>query len=187
MSAIARDSEREPRASQSAPWELFRRTVAIRTYRASDAAAVCAWVNEASELPLISGETGAVLTPQILEKWAAQALRTFVFELRGEAIAFATASIAEARLPQDSIEICHLVVAPRLRRRYHGSFFCRWISQLLLEGDAYHSVVGRVVRTNIPGLALMNYLRWEEILEDQGWAEAAGCRWFTTGGPRGSK
>lgn len=152
--------------------------VRSRGYRPEDAELVCQWANEGDELELIASEAEDRLVPGIIDRWIAASTRTFVLELKGQPVAFATASTKEAPLPSGTVEICHLIVSPEHRRRYHGSFFCRWIARILVEGDGFRIVVGRVVPRNAAGLALMAYLRWKELPSAQEWTRGSGCRWF---------
>jgi len=166
------------RLSAAAAWEELAAAVQVRPYLSGDATTLCSWVNEMGELFLVASETEERLTPAIVRRWVATAAQSFVFELGGKLVAFATASINEASLPAGTVEMCHLIVSPQLRRKYHGSFFCRWLARLLVAGAGYDVVVGRVVPGNEGILGLMRYLRWKEVEDTHGWTEEGDFRWF---------
>jgi len=159
--------------------------LSVRPYAEDDAEAICAWVNANNELPLISGDTGA-LRPKLLDRWVEEADGSYVLVLAGMPVAFATASEGEWRFPKGLIELCHLIVAPEYRRLYHGSFLCQCIAKsILLDGRA-RGVAGRVVLENDPALSLMKYLRWKEVTDKYAWAENTSFRWFLARDPKPS-
>ncbi len=138
---------------------------------------ICSWVRSTREIKLISSDVVNELTPSLLQRWVDESLAGYVLRFGDELIAFATASDVEWEFPPGLCEICHLVVAPRHRQRYHGSFFVNWISRVLV-GSGFDRVTGRACAHNEPALRLMSYLRWHEVSGQEAWATGP-FRWFT--------
>jgi hypothetical protein len=157
---------------------LGLKAVLHRRVTHDDFGTVCSWVNERIELRLVGSEDSSVLTPAILRRWVSAAELSVIFEISGVPIAFGTASTNEWQLPADFIEVGHFVVAPNMRRRYHGSTFLRIFTRLLIHGFGYRGVIARVVPTNLPSLSVMKYLRWNEISNARPWTSGASFRWF---------
>src|SRR5436309_1489578 len=128
-------------------------SITLEPYHCAFDAAVCSWASS-DELPSICSDQVTRLTPRLLNSWLQSSLGGFVLRLREFPVAFATISCFEWDLPQGFCEICHLVVAPEYRRRYHGSFFVNWLTRIILSSN-YQRVIGRVVPQNTPALALM--------------------------------
>lgn len=149
-----------------------------REVTADDYEEICRWVNERAELDLVGSEGVQELAPPILGLWVKNASHAWVFELGGIPIAFGSGSAREWPLPDGAIEVCHFILRPSLRRRYHGSTFLRIVTRLLIYGYGFRSVVARVVPSNTPALGVMSYLRWREITNESSWTRSSPFRWF---------
>lgn len=150
----------------------------FREAEAGDYDEICRWVNERVELGLIGSEQQPILTPQTLDSWVKNAICVIVFELKGVPIAFGAGSSREWQLPDGTVEVCHFILQPSERRRYHGSTFLRIVTRLLIGGYGFRSVVARVVPSNSPALGVMGYLRWPEITNERSWTQSTPFRWF---------
>jgi acetyltransferase (GNAT) family protein len=154
----------------------------VSQYQPARAGEVCRWVSTRKCLKRISSDNAEALTPSIIEDWVLKSLGTFVLSSREELIAFATISTSEWLLPQGLCEICHLVVAPEHRRRYHGSFFVNWLARAAVNAG-HQAVVGRVLPENLGAVRLMHYLRWRDVTTSTKWA-GGPYLWFQ--GPGGN-
>lgn len=153
--------------------------IRFRQVTPEDYETVCGWVNEGTELQLVGSEDGLALTPSILDRWVSSACCAVIFEIGGVPIVFGTGSANEWPLPSKLVEAGHFIVSPDVRRRYHGSTFLRILTRILLSGYNYRGVIARIVPTNAPALAVMQYLRWNEISEARAWTENTPFRWFS--------
>lgn len=124
-----------------------------------DAERLAALVTASGELRLISGESGSVAEASLLQHWFTDAQGAVVFRADDSPIAMGTVTRSEAHHPADSIEVCHLFVAPRLRRRYRGSQVALELSSVA-RSLGYQRLVGRVVSTNVPALCFLSSLGW---------------------------
>jgi RimJ/RimL family protein N-acetyltransferase len=167
---VVPEGEAEPR--------LGLQGLRFREVAAGDYEEICQWVNERAELSLIGSERDPTLTPPVLHSWVESATCALVFELRDIPIAFGAGSAREWPLPHGTVEVCHFILQPRLRRHYHGSTFLRIVTRLLISGYGFRSVVARVVPSNTPALGVMSYLRWPEITNEQTWTQSTPFRWF---------
>lgn len=155
-----------------------------RLVEPSDYDLICDWVNRRRELGLIGSEDSPALTPEILHRWVATAVCAVLFEVGGIPVAFGTGSRSEGALPEDTVEICHFIVAPPSRRLYFGSTFLRVLAFILQHGYGFTTVVARVVPTNVPALSNLLYLRWREITDAHSWTTGTPFRWFTPPRPK---
>jgi hypothetical protein len=164
--------------TEKAKSRLGLEALRAREVTAGDYEEICRWVNEQAELGLVGSEDVQDLTPPILDSWVRGATCAFIFELGGVPIAFGSGSAREWPLPHGAIEVCHFILRPSQRRRYHGSTFLRIVTRLLIYGYGFRSVVARVVPSNAPALGVMSYLRWREVTNERSWASSSPFRWF---------
>ena len=150
--------------------------VLVEPYSPKFAPQICSWVPTQQDLSMISSDVGPGLNARLLDDWIKDSLGGFVLKFKERPIAFAVASCNESRLPPGVCEICHLVVAPEHRRRYHGSFVLNWLARVIV-GSGYRAVVARVCVQNDPALQLMTYVRWLEVTGKMEWA-ARPFHWF---------
>lgn len=74
-------------------------------------------------------------------------------------VAFATLSRNEADLPPGSVELCHLIVRPDMRRQYRGSHLVLALTHAARQ-LGYDRLFGRVVPSNAVAHPLLTSLRW---------------------------
>jgi hypothetical protein len=154
----------------------------VSEYRPALAREICRWVSTQEHLKKISNDDAPCLTPELIEMWVTRSLGGFVLFSRQELIGFATISSSEWPLPESVCEICHLVVAPEHRRRYHGSFFVNWLTRIAIDAGN-QQVVGRVLPENLGAVRLIHYLRWRDVTTSEKWA---GGPWLWFQGPGGN-
>ncbi len=120
---------------------------------------VANWITQSGELRMISGLSCPRLSEDELEQWFQSALQAVVVVTDRKVIGIATLSRSEVDLPTASIEICHCIVHPYFRRVYNGSTLVTVLSAYA-KRLGYKTVVGRVLRSNTVGFALLKSLHW---------------------------
>jgi hypothetical protein len=163
-------------AELALPKQVYPYATELVEYDPKWAQTVCSWAKTSSDLKQISSEIGDRLTPTHLRNWVDRSFGAYLLRFQGRVIAFATASRSEWSFPPGVCEICHLLVAPEHRLRYHGSFFVNWLAHIVI-GSGFESVVGRANHDNEPALRLMRYLRWRDVTDSKPWAWGP-FRWF---------
>lgn len=136
--------------------------IQIRHFDDSDSATVCSWVPTSAELSRISSDPGDHLSPDLLRRWRLHSLDVLVLQCGNIPVAFCTLSTKEWDLPKGYIEACHLVTAPRHRRKYFATTLLNYL-RLLAAQRSYCRLVGRVADTNTPGLRLARYVHWKPL------------------------
>lgn len=142
----------------------------------NDLSFVANWISETNELPFISSYSKGNITPLEFTRWVDEAAEAIVARHRSEAVAFATLTNREVECGESTYELCHLIVHPEHRRRYHASHLVLEICNRA-RSLGIKRLIGRVVETNVIGLAVINSLRWNEISPEHCWP-TEGLRWF---------
>ena len=134
-----------------------------------DLAQVRRWISRTRDLPLIAAGMDLDLRRGILDAWVGNGRLARVMRYRGDTLAFATLCETDAELPGGSVEICHCIVLPQVRRRYLGS---QLILSLMSEAKqlGYDRVVGRVEPANAIAKDFLTSLRWTTIPKTEPWA-----------------
>ena len=120
------------------------------------------WISASGELPLISGNKKNHLSHLELGSWIKSSFQCVIVLHNEEIIGIATLSISEAELPSDAIEICHCIVHPKFRRLYNGSSLVINLTAFAKQ-NGFSRIVGRVVKTNLVGFALLKELHWRPL------------------------
>jgi RimJ/RimL family protein N-acetyltransferase len=154
-------------------------TITVREYQPSDAAEICSWVRSHSAMRLVSGDDVERLTPQLLRRWLLDIVGALVAvdAKTDRPLGFCTLTRREAPfLPEGTVELCHLIVAPDAKYFWIGSRLCHasraWGGRL-----GCHHGYGRVVPTNLWALALARRMRSKEVTDTASWVDKA-FRWF---------
>jgi len=126
------------------------------------------WISRSRDLPLIAAGIAFDLRPDILDAWVRNG-RARVMRRREDTLAFATLCETEAELPRGTVEICHCIVLPQMRRRYLGS---QLILSLMSDArqSGYGRVVGRVGPANAIAGDFLTSLRGTAIPKTEPWA-----------------
>ena len=130
------------------------------------------WVSATRELSLISDESSNVLHPETFQRWLRDSVTVAVVHAGDQPVALATLSLQEVALPEGTVELCHLIVHPRWRRRYHGSRLVFELTDRAKE-FGFKRLVGRVVPRNAVAHALLSYLHWSSISSVETWMKAS--------------
>lgn len=126
----------------------------------TDIAHLAMWMTDSGEAPLISDLKSALVQSEDIRQWLDDSDECRVVISEGSPIGFGTLSVAEADLPPDCIEVCHVIIHPEWRRRFKGS-------QLVLElmdtarRKGYLRTVGRVVPKNAASHGFLAWLGWQ--------------------------
>lgn len=154
-------------------------TITVREYQPSDAAEICSWVRSRSAMRLVSGDDVDRLTPQLLRRWLLDIVCALVaVEAKTDRpLGFCILTRREApSLPEGTVELCHLIVAPDAKYFWIGSRLCRasraWGGRL-----GWLCGYGRIVPTNRWALALARRMRSKEVTDTASWVDKA-FRWF---------
>lgn len=149
--------------------------ITIDVFRHSDISEICSWVLTAEQLRMVSDDVAGGLRGDILLKWASRSTHAVTMRYKGEAVGFCTLTDAEYDYPRGHVEVCHLVVDPKYRRRYFGTTLLNYM-RILSAHCGYKVLHGRVVPSNAGSLAFTEYVHWQpshfSFLDDD-------FRWFT--------
>lgn len=117
------------------------------------------WISESGELMLISGCTDTVLKQEDLKQWFDSSYSYVLIQDEDKIIGIATLSSAEVGLPENVLEICHLIIHPMYRRHYNGS---KIVIELMSKAkkDGIVKLVGRVCKHNEIAYKFLSGLRW---------------------------
>jgi ribosomal protein S18 acetylase RimI-like enzyme len=151
----------------------------VREFYDKDTREICSWVTTREALQLVSGNTADYLTPIILEQWASDACKCLVVsdQVTDRAVGFCTLSNNELpNLPENYIELCHLIVNPQYRYLFIASRLCR-TAKTVASDFGFKFLCGRVKPTNRYTLALARLQRFQEFTNESSWA-VSGFRWF---------
>jgi hypothetical protein len=151
----------------------------FRAYRPTDSDTICPWVSTPEELALISGNKAPFLTDHILTGWTKTGLASLVLadSINDMPIAFRTLSWSESKgMPNDTVEVCHLVVAPERRYLYVAARLLR-TARYIAAQFGYDWVFGRIVPGNTRAIALALFTDFVEVTNGYHWL-ANGFRWF---------
>lgn len=130
-----------------------------------DIESLCEWIQSSGELHLISGNTTGILTVKELRDWMNSSFQLVKIQLNEKIIGLATLSRAEAELPSEYIEICHLIIHPDFRRLYYGTTIVSYLTSFA-KREGYKKVVGRVLKSNSVALAFLDSLHWKRLDEN---------------------
>lgn len=157
----------------------FLNNLISREIQNKDIKTICSWVSTTEELRLVSSNYGKRLTNTILDSWTHSCEKTVLLAdyKENEPVGFCTLSRSELKIiPNDFIEICHLIVAPKHRYLFAACHLLREaknIASLL----GYKWLIGRTIPENKKAIALASYCDFVEIHNMREWLEP-GFRWF---------
>jgi len=131
----------------------------VRPFCEADIREICSWVLTPHQLRMISGDVAGGLSGEILLRWARSSIDAATLCVDGQAVGFCTLSDREFSYPKGHLEVCHLVITPRYRRKYLGTTLLN--NMRILAGiRGYSYLHGRVVRENAGSLAFAQYVHW---------------------------
>ena len=133
--------------------------IAIGPFCEADAEPICSWVRTPEQLRMIAGDTANGLNRRILHRWVDESIDPVTLRYRDHAVGFCTLSEAEHHYPRGHVEVCHVIIAPKYRRRYLGTALLSYMRALAAE-RGFQFLHGRVVPENRAGLLFFNYLHW---------------------------
>lgn len=150
-----------------------------RFFHKSDTKALCSWIRSRYALKLICSDDGEVLTPKIINFWIHHALLSVIVSDINEntQVGFFTLSYQEAKnISMNTVELCHLMVKPQKNYFAVGEYICN-LAKVLAAELGFSLLIGRVVPSNIFGLALARSEGFEIALEKATWT-TADFTWF---------
>jgi len=153
--------------------------ITIREILPFDKGVICSWVRSRSALRLVASDDSDWLTLEILNIWLTHSKHHLLAydTIKHRPVGFCTLSTEEiSHIPIGYIEICHLIVDPRWRYFSVGALLCKAAKRIATQ-MGYITICGRVVPSNLYGLALASHERFVECTSEQHWF-VPGFRWF---------
>jgi len=151
-------------------------SLSIRKFDKEDIPEVSSWVASAQDLRFISEDRGPKLDAAILDKWCSSSIEAFVFSRADKPVGFCTLSCSETNLPNEYVELCHLIVSPTYRRKYFGTTLV-YLMRILAGMHEYRYLLSRIVPDNHVALSFAAYVRWIETCKKTSFLDPA-FRWF---------
>ncbi len=136
----------------------------LRNLNIEDYETLCSWIKTKRALSFVSSDIAPFLTDDIIERWVNVSCQTQVVTncSFSQILGFFTLSTLELEcIPDDAIELCHLIAKP-CRDIYNiGSFICSEAKQIAYS-IGYKKLLGRAVKDNYFGnhLAYLNYFQF---------------------------